>query len=495
MKKNVDMSIGARSVLAVKWSVLTTIARFTLQLIAQIILARLLGPENYGIFGIAIVVYGLSYFLATIGLSWALVKLPTIDLDDIRFVFTWQLIASIFVAVLLYSLAPWIAGDIFNDARSQPIMRWLALACPLSAASVVSGALLQREIDFKVTGLIQLVSYFIGYILVGIPLAFAGYGVYALLSAWLTQAASNTIGLYFNAPFSLRPLLRSPNSRALVKTGAAVFVTNFANWLSNNLDRLMIGKYLDAISIGVYNAAFNLASQPNQLLVGALQPVFMASGARINEDRERFRLVFEQVLGGIFVLLLPVFVIPAVLAPEIIQMLLGPAWQNAAPILRLLVLTTPFVVAGGMSTPVLWNTDRGHLEVILQLPILALAAVCFVMFADRGVLVSAMIAAGMIFCRSMTLLTAAQRQLGIRLTDTVCWLLRGLALAAITGAITFTVAHYLPSWHALPKAAVATACAFLALIALIFAFPQVIGAQATALILRFVPRFKPWLHR
>ena len=84
--------ISSQSFTAVKWSVLGTAVRYGLQISAQIVLARLLGPENYGLFAMGLVVLTFSNFFAHLGLAWGLVQSRDLSKDDVRFVFTWQVI-------------------------------------------------------------------------------------------------------------------------------------------------------------------------------------------------------------------------------------------------------------------------------------------------------------------------------------------------------------------------------------------------------------------
>jgi lipopolysaccharide exporter len=86
---------------ALKWSALTTVARFALQLAAQIALARMLGPGNFGVYGIAMAVLTFAAFLSASGFSYSLMLLPAISRDDIRFSFTWQMVAGLLSAAAM----------------------------------------------------------------------------------------------------------------------------------------------------------------------------------------------------------------------------------------------------------------------------------------------------------------------------------------------------------------------------------------------------------
>src|ERR1043165_4783679 len=101
---------------ALKWSAMTTIARFALQLGAQVALARMLGPGNFGVYGIGMVVFTFAAFLSGSGFSWNLMLQTSISREDIRFSFTWQMLAGLLTAAAIFAAAPAIAG-FFGDPR------------------------------------------------------------------------------------------------------------------------------------------------------------------------------------------------------------------------------------------------------------------------------------------------------------------------------------------------------------------------------------------
>src|SRR5207253_5567814 len=138
--------------------------------------------------------------------------------------------------------------------------------------------LLQRDLNFRAIGLIQLASYAVGYLAIGVPLALHGSGAMALGVAAVAQAATVLLASYIARPHPLRPLFRHAGGSEAVATGRTVFVTNIVNWVLNNLDRVLIGRMLNAHAVGLYNVAYNLATIPSTLLLGALQPTLLATG-------------------------------------------------------------------------------------------------------------------------------------------------------------------------------------------------------------------------
>ncbi|MYM98016.1 lipopolysaccharide biosynthesis protein, partial [Duganella vulcania] len=408
---NAGSELKRKSVAAVKWAAVGTVARFALQLCTQVILARMLGPEVYGLFAMGLVVMTFSNFLADFGFSWGLIQNQHIDDRDVRFAFTWQLLTGSVASVLLFALAPAVAGY-FREPAVAPIVRWLSLTCVLNAVTAPASSLLRRQMDFRALNIIQVASYLIGYIVVGIPCAYLGAGVWALVAAWLAQSASALLLSWLRHPHSVRPLFWYAGAREFTQVGATVFVTNLCNWFLNNLDRIFLGRYLTAHAVGVYNVAYNLANTPNALFLSALQPAFLATGARLQDDVARLRDAYVSVLAVIWIVIAPMFVALAVLAPDLIATVYGGRWLASGPIFAILALAMPAYITWGLSTPILWNSGGKHLESALQLPLLLALAYALVTLAPRGPVVVASVASGALLARALLIGAVACRRVG-----------------------------------------------------------------------------------
>ena len=415
---------------AFRWSAVTTVGRFALQLVAQITLARLLGPDNYGVYGIGMVVLTFAAFLSGNSFSYILMLQKEIDDEDVRFAFTWQVAAGIACAGAMALAAPWIA-QFFGDARVEPMVRWMAVACVLGAFTGPATSLLQRDLNFRALGLIQLVSYGIGYLALGVPMALAGWGAQALAAACVVQAAVAMVASYAVRPHPIRPLLRHRFATETLDMGRTVFLTNIVNWLLTNVDRLLIGRVLNAQAVGLYSVAYNLASIPNVLLIGALQPTFLATGARLQNDPRQLAKAWLTMLACIVVFVTPASVVMALLAGDLVQVLYGPAWQDSGWVMAVLFFCVPAWACWGLSTPVLWNTGRKHQEVLLQLPVLLVAAPVWWYFAPQGIRAIAVVSAAVIFVRAAVIVAAGLRALQLRASALLPFVWRGLVLGGL----------------------------------------------------------------
>jgi lipopolysaccharide exporter len=480
-------AVAALAERALKWSALTTVLRFALQLGAQVALARMLGPGNFGVYGIGMAVLTFVAFLSGASFSWNLMLLPTVTRDDIRFSFTWQMIAGTLCACAMYAAAPAIAG-FFGDPRVESMVQWLSLASLLTAASAPATCLLQRDLDFRTLGLVQLASYAAGYLAVGVPMALLGFGAQALAAACVVQAAVTLVGAYAARPHSLRPLFSHSGGAASLVTGRAVFLTNVVNWLLSNLDRVIIGRVLNTHFVGLYTVAYNLASIPNTLLLSALQPAFLAAGAKLQQDPQRLAQGWLLGLACILVLITPAAVVFALLSADLVQLLYGAAWMDSAWVLALLFLCLPAWACWGLSTPVLWNTGRRHHEFLLQLPLLALAVPAWWLFANDGIRAIAVVSAVVIFARAGVIVTAALNALGLRWSAIFPYAARGLALASVCAAAVLAGQHAVATFT-FPGVSLSAggACALAAMLLIMGLRPQLLGQEARSALARLIP--------
>ncbi len=484
-------SLASLAERALKWSALTTLGRFVLQLGAQVALARLLGPGNYGVYGIGMAVLTFAGFIAGNGFSYSLMLQPSVGRDDIRFAFTWQTLTGLAAALAMLLSAPALAV-FFDDPRIQPMLQWLSLACLLTAMSATAGCLLQRELNFRALGLVQLAAYAIGYLLVGVPLALHGWGATTLAVACVVQSAVTLVGNYAVCRHPVRPLLRHTGGGQALNTGKTVFFTNVVNWLLGNIDRVIIGRVLNAHAVGLYTLAYNLASIPNTLLVSAAQPTLLSSGAKISHDLQRLGQAWLVVLACVLVLVTPAAVVMAMLSGDLVRLLYGPAWAESAWVLALMFLCLPAWASWGLSTPVLWNTGRKHLEALLQLPLLALALPAWWLLTPGGLRSAAIVSAVVIYARAAVIVAAVLQALGLRWTRLLPFAARGLTVGALCASAVLAGQWAVASFR-LPAVSLSagTAAALAAGLLVVLTVPQLLGSNARDALSRVLPFMRP----
>lgn len=360
-------NLGSRSLLAVFWGTGGAAARLLLQFGAQVVLARILGPEQYGIFAIGAIVISFSNFFSDIGLAYGLIQKRTVSPNDVRFVFTWQIIIGTVVTAAVFLAAESIAR-FFGDPRAARVVQALALVCMLNALAAPSLNLLKRDLDFKRIQIAQISGFILGYVVFGIPLALHGSQVWALVVAWLVQALVVVILAYRATRHAVRPLLHHDEARALSTYGGTVLTTNIVNWVIGNIDRVIVGRVFTSREIGLYATTYNMLQTPTTSLLGIVQPVFFAASSRLADDRETIVTSYRALIAAVATFILPVFVAAAAISETFVLALYGPKWQAAAALFAPLALAMPLFIIWGLTTPLLWTGGHASKEFKTQLP-------------------------------------------------------------------------------------------------------------------------------
>ncbi len=355
------------SITAFLWGIGGAFARIVLTLGTQIVLARLLGPAEYGLFALGVVVVMLSSYFSDVGLAYGLIQKPTVSPNDIRFVWTWQWILGLAVAGALFAGAGELAR-FFAKPDSETMFRWLAIVTLINALTAPSTNLLKKNLNYKALQLAQLCSYFLGYVCIGIPLAYHDYGSSALVASWLVQSTTSFAILYAYVRHPVLLKFWTAGGGKMLSYGATVFATNLINWVLTTADKALIGRLFPTHTVGLYTTAFNLVNSPTAAIYGNLQSVVFSASARLQDNSTALKGVYLRLLAAIFVVVFPLFAIVGINAQLVIAGIYGPQWAEAVPFLRIFALVMPFLLVLGISTPVLWNSGHTKLELWLQLP-------------------------------------------------------------------------------------------------------------------------------
>jgi len=368
-------SLSSNAFSALRWNYLGLMARSASSLIIGIVLARLLGPKPFGEVAVALLVLGLAGQVADAGFGAALVQAPELSPKQIRVSFTVQMLAALALMGLTVVAAPWVALS-FHDAAIRPVLYAIAPLFVLQALGQTSTGLLKRKLAFRAVQTAQVSSYLVGYLFVGIPAAYLGWGALSLVAAQLVQALTYSAQVYLRVRHSLVPSL-DRSGAALAGYGGKVTGTNLANWSISNLDNAVVGSSFGSVALGLYSRAFNLASSLGDGITGSLQQVLFSGYSRTQGRTEVLRRTYLASIAFVAVVMFPAFWSLAACGNTVMVGLFGPKWSDAAPLFVPLALAMPVHAVMGLSGPVLWATNRVQQELRLQLLTLVVAAVAF----------------------------------------------------------------------------------------------------------------------
>jgi O-antigen/teichoic acid export membrane protein len=374
-RKGPVKNLGRATLRALASNAAGNVAKGVLQFVYTVILARLLGPEPFGLAAAAWTVIGLPLLVGSFGFGAALVQRQEISEDDTRYAVTMQTLLGVIAAAALIALAEPIAGA-FKSLELVPVIHLMAPIVVLTAMAGVPLSLLRRDLRFGQLQIVHVGSSMVAFLFVGIPLAFAGLGVWSLVWAYLSQSFFELALSYHFTRHSVVPKFKLPD-RSLFNFSTIVFFINLFNYATLRAENLIVGRYYGMGDLGAYNRAQTLVSIAANQIVGTYQPVLFSMYSRAQDRREMIAMVYLNFLSLISLTVLPVFLVIAILSEVVIIGLFGDAWLGAIPLLVPLALTQAIQVVAGTVGPILWATGRPGKE--LQISALTFAVLVVIL--------------------------------------------------------------------------------------------------------------------
>ena len=363
---------------ALKWNYLGNLTRGLSQFVIGICLARLLGPEPFGIVAVAWIILGLGRLFADRGFGAALVQRERLSELDLRFIFTCQMAFALFLAISGVLSANHIAAY-FHKPEASPIIQAMFFLFMIDCPGQTAAALLRRSLNFKSVQQITVVSYLTGYLVIGIPAAFLGLGVWSLVAAQLVQSLLGSILLIRTAPIPFIPYFHC-DAPDIVKFGLKVTAANLSSWSISNLDTAFIGRAFGIIDLGLYSRALNLLNTPMNMIATGFQGVLFAVCARTQNDTGKLKQIYLETNAAVAIICVPIFVTAAVIPETLILGIYGSKWLASIPLivpLSLAVLVNALLAIMG---PILMAGNRVGVElrnqiytVLLFVPLLVIA--------------------------------------------------------------------------------------------------------------------------
>ena len=313
------------------------------------VLARLLGPEEYGIVGMVTAFTGILGLFRDFGLSTAAVQRPSLSDEEASMLFWVNLLFGALLTLLTIGLAPAIAA-FYHDHRLVGVTDVVATGFLFNAAGVQHGAHLQRQMRFTTLAALYTASAIVSAI-VGICSALAGLGYWALVAMNVSAPLAITIGCWAATCWIPRMPRSGIGLRSMMRFGGTVTLNGVIAYIGFNSDKVLMGRFWGSVALGIYGRAYNLINYATSNLNAAAGEVTFSALSRLQDQPVRLRNYFLKAYSLVLSLTLPVTVAFALFSSEVIHVVLGPKWLGAVPILRLLAPTT---LALAVITPMGW---------------------------------------------------------------------------------------------------------------------------------------------
>lgn len=436
VKEKTKENLTTKTVRGIKWNSVATITNAVVQLGYGAIMARLLDPAAFGLMAMSHVIIAFGSFFSQMGMSQALIHKVDLSQEDIRVGFTSSFVLGVTVFTLAWIGAP-LSLYIFDNPQLVPILRVTCFALLIAGLNSTSTSLLRRRMEFKSIAIIQIISYVVGYVMVGITLGIKGFGVWSLVYASICQSLIVTVVSYFFARHSLLLLFDWKYYKPLFAFGSKMSILNFIDFLGAELDTLLIGRFLGQSSLGLYNRAFLLIRQPVSLVVGTISRVLFPAFSRIQTEIEKLKKVYLFSISGVVLIVFPISTAISFASEEIVLFMLGDKWGAAVPILQVLAFTTPFRVLMHFSGIICDATGTLNYKIILNTLYFFVLAIFFFFLRPFGLIgfTYAVLLAAVFKNLGYFLIT--QKVLNLKLAELMKAYKSGIIAAIITGIFVY----------------------------------------------------------
>ena len=328
--------LGARIRSGIAWKAASQITLQLTRIMVALVLARLLTPHDWGLAAMVLVFSGFIVVFTDNALGTALIQRRELKDGDRSTVFWFS--AGIGVLLALVGIA--LAGPLASFYGEDEV-RWLfvALSCGfvVSALGTTQMALLVREMQFRRLELRQIAATLTGAT-VGIGLALAGKGAWAIVGQILAEAVMSTVLLWVLSPWRPSFTFSTASLRRLGGFAGNVFAENVLWQAGRTVTGAVIGRSLGAAALGTYTLATTVILMPFARLAAPLQQVFFPAFSRISDDHGRMADIWIRATRLVGAFSIPALVGLAIVAPEFVQVVLGPQWSEATEVIRILAV-------------------------------------------------------------------------------------------------------------------------------------------------------------
>ena len=365
---------ASRTGSALTWKLLQLVGVKLIFLVRVFVLGRLLGPGEFGLFAVSLVALDFLLRITDFGMVPALVQRPGAERRHYDAAWTVGLLRAALVGVAVFAVAPLVA-DLFKEPRATDLVRVLALRPLLEAGASIGVAELTRQLRFRPLAWIQLSEAVVNTVL-SIALV-RPLGVWALVAGPLAGALTSLAVSYVVAPHRPRLSIDAAAMLPLLRYGRWIFARALVAPLATTTLQLAISRQLGVAELGLYFLACKVAFLPTEVASGVVGAVAFPLYARIQDNPRQASRAFQLMFTGMLAVLLPTALLLFVLAPALVEHVLGARWQGTVPIIRVLAWVNVVGLVGEAVIPVLnglGRPSRVTLLVIVEYGLLILVA-------------------------------------------------------------------------------------------------------------------------
>lgn len=335
---------------ASKWSLVTEVVSRIMGPLTNMVLARLLAPEAFGMVATITMITSFADIFTDAGFQKYLVQGEFLNEEDLNnntnVAFWTNLGLSVVLWLVIYVFRHNLASMVGNDGLGDAIAI-ASLSLPMTSFSSIQMARFRRELDFRTLFYAKLVGIFVP-LAVTIPLAFALRNFWALIFGTLCVHLSNAVLLTLHSRWKPSFFYRISILKSMISFSIWTLIEQLLGWANLNIGIFIVGQYLTAYYLGLYKTSMSVSNQLLSIITNALSPVILSSLSKVKNDEKKFQSMFFSFEEKISLIVLPLGVGMFVFKDVFTNIFLGSQWGEAVDFIGIWGLMRSLLIVFGM---------------------------------------------------------------------------------------------------------------------------------------------------
>lgn len=327
-------NLKAKTVSSMIWSALQRFGTMGISFVSNIVLARLLTPDDYGCIGMLAIFITVSNTFVDGGFGSALIQKKDVTQKDYSTIFWWNLFLSVVLYGVLFISAPAVSR-FYNIPLLESVLQVQGVVLIINALNIVQTNQLRKSINFKRIATIHILSHIIGAVL-AIVLAYMDWGVWALVAQQIVASSITSVMLWVMNRWLPQLCFSKESFKQLFSFGGFILASNLINTFCNNIQGLLIGKFFNPATMGYYSQAYKLENLASHSISSVVDSVSYPVLSKLQSNNDAMKNAMRKITLSLSYVTFPLMMILILVAEPIIMLLYGEKWLPCIPYFQIL---------------------------------------------------------------------------------------------------------------------------------------------------------------
>ena len=364
-QRKMERGLKQKTISGMVWSLVQRFGVMIISFCSNLVLARLLTPEDYGVIGMLMIFISISNTFVDGGFGTALIQKKEPTQDDYSTIFYWNILVSVFLTIVLFFLSPLIS-NFYRLPLLSDVLKVMGTVLIINAFSVIQINILQKNLKFKKLATINIIANVFASI-IAIVLAFKGFGVWSLVIRNLSCSALISIILWFSTQWKPLFVFKLQSFKSLGRFGGMVLLANLVETIYTEFQGLVIGKAFSAKDLGYYTQAKRLEEIPTLGITSAVNQASFPIYSSIQDNLPALKNLVRNNTNILSFINFPLYTILLIIAEPLFIILFSDKWIESVPYFRILCLAGAIYPITSLNTNIIKSLGKGKTYFNMQL--------------------------------------------------------------------------------------------------------------------------------